>query len=257
MIPDIDGILGDWPFDPESHMRKVVGADGRERLQVRVCQGAWNGILQMELEGRPDHVRPHGFDFALDFHKDALRRHREARQTGDDFSLDSTACAEIFDESFKLYNRYVILLGLQDYERVLGDTERNMEAFRFVNRYAADQDDRMRLERWWPYILRIHGTARAMIALRDGDAEGAREVVRETLRDIEDLPEVDAEEFGIELERARQTLGELEQTIGQTQGKSQADRLRDEMAKAVSAEHFREAARLRDQIQGLQSQKPE
>ena len=36
--------------------RKIVGEDGKEKLQVRLDLG----LLQMELNGRPDGERPHG-----------------------------------------------------------------------------------------------------------------------------------------------------------------------------------------------------
>ena len=51
----IDHILRNWPYDPRSVSARVCqGSDGREILQMRVDMG----ILQLEVEGRPDGTRP-------------------------------------------------------------------------------------------------------------------------------------------------------------------------------------------------------
>ena len=56
-MEDISRILNNWEFNAEDICaRKIVGQDGREKLQVRVDLG----MLQMNLDGRPDGTRPHG-----------------------------------------------------------------------------------------------------------------------------------------------------------------------------------------------------
>jgi len=254
MRDDLNSILANWPYNPDSTVRKILGEDGREKLQVRVSQGPWDGVLQMEMDGRPDGRRPHGFDFALDYQKDRLEKHRAARETDDGFKLDGKACAELFDESTKVYGRYVMLLNIQDFERVARDTERNMEVFRFVNRYAEDEDNRMSLEKWWPYILRINGTAKAMIALKKKDYERALGIVQETRRRIEDLEELDAEEFRLERERSREGLEAMENSIKQMRGKTESEILKEQMDEAVAKEEFEQAAKLRDQLRQLRRQ---
>ena len=54
MNEDIGQILENWPFDPENSIRKVIDPSGVEKIQVRVDQGAFQGVLQMNLDGRPD-----------------------------------------------------------------------------------------------------------------------------------------------------------------------------------------------------------
>jgi hypothetical protein len=254
MTEDIGHILKHWKFNPDAPVRKIVGDDGREKLQVRVSQGPWNGILQMEMDGRPDGKRPHGFDYALEYQKGRLGKYREENQTDAGFRLDRKDCAELFEESLAVYGRYVILLGLEDFERVVSDTERNMEVFRLVNRYAADEDDRMNLEKWWPYILRIHGTARSMIAMKERDFDRALGIVRETRGRIEDLNEIDAEEFRVERQRAREQLLEMEDSILKMQGKTDVETLKQQLEKAVADEQFEEAAKLRDRIREMRKE---
>lgn len=72
MRRDIDEALQGWPYDPEpgeTVAREVKARDGRTVVQVRQELG----ILQMEVEGRPDGQRPHGFRTYLDY-----LRHRAA-----------------------------------------------------------------------------------------------------------------------------------------------------------------------------------
>ena len=174
MGTDITELLDDWEYDPESNVRKIKGADGVTKIQVRVDQGAFQGILQLNLDGRPDGRRPYDNDFVLDHYTAVLEDHRASHGGSDRaFSLDREVCKELFDESARIYGRYVFLLQIKEYRRVVRDTERNMALFRFVNRYAADEDDRNNLEKWWPYILRIDATARAMLAVEEEDFDGA------------------------------------------------------------------------------------
>jgi len=51
MSLDLNTLLKDWPHESGAiKVRKVPGLDGREKLQLRIDLG----LLQMELEGRPD-----------------------------------------------------------------------------------------------------------------------------------------------------------------------------------------------------------
>ncbi|MEA1997547.1 MAG: UvrB/UvrC motif-containing protein [Gemmatimonadota bacterium] len=252
MSEDITNILNGWDFDPDRTYRKIVGDDGREKIQVRVDNAAFHGVLQMELDGRPDGKRPHGYNFALDYHRDALRRFESEHGSDSGFRLDAKSCSELFDESLRIYSRYVFLLQLHDYRRVARDTERNMELFRFVNRYAEDKDDRMNLEKWWPYILRINGTSRALLAIHDEqDFNKALEIVQETREKIGLLEPVDAEEFGHEVERSGTALDELENSIRSNIPLSEKDKLEEKLRLAVTEERYEDAAGLRDRIKSL------
>src|SRR5881227_3461818 len=66
MRRDIDDALGGWPSEPgpgDVVAREVRARDGRTVVQVRVELG----VLQMEVGGRPDGTRPHGFATYLDY----------------------------------------------------------------------------------------------------------------------------------------------------------------------------------------------
>ena len=51
MKKDITDLLQAWTFDPEANVRRIEGEDGIEKIQVRIDQGAFQGILQLDLMG--------------------------------------------------------------------------------------------------------------------------------------------------------------------------------------------------------------
>lgn len=247
-------LLADWPFDPEGNVRVLRLAEGREILQVRVDQGAFQGILQMDLDGRPDGQRPHGQPFCFDYHRRRLREHTRDNGSTDGFVLTHEECEELFEESYRLYQRYVFLLQLQDYARVVRDTERNMTLFRFVNRHAQQAEDRDHLEKWWPYIIRLHAEARAMHAVGRERYDKALEVIRSARRRIEKLEEVPAEEFHYERTRSLEALADMEKSITENRPMTPEQRLEHELEQAVENEEFEKAAVLRDQLRDMRTE---
>lgn len=252
MPQDIDHILREWEYDPQANVRRIWGEDGAQKLQVRVDQGAFQGIMQLNLDGRPDGKKPYGFEFALDYYREALEKFRQShggQHAG--FALDHNACLELFDEGSRVYGRYVFLLQLKDYSRVIRDTERNMSLFRFVNAHAEIEEDRANLERWWPYILRINATARALKVFQEKQYATALEIAAAARDQIEQLPEVQAEEFFVERERSLQALDELAEELKRNRPLSQEELLQQELQEAVAKEEFERAAALRDQLRQL------
>src|SRR6516162_6148010 len=171
---DIRRILESWPYDPEQDARLTQGEDGREILQVRTPVG----IEQYELDGRPDGARPYGFESALEYH---LQRFVEAEAAGRDaeFKLDRQECNELFSEGTLYYFRYVRLFQLKDWARTVRDTARNLRVFDFIHRYALREEDQQFLEKWRPYIIRVHATASAMIELEKRSYESALRIANE------------------------------------------------------------------------------
>ena len=59
---DITRLLRSWPYEPGRIIAKrITGDDGRPKLQVRLDLG----VLQMEMQGRPDGSEPEGFESLL------------------------------------------------------------------------------------------------------------------------------------------------------------------------------------------------
>ena len=252
MEQDLTPLIQDWDFNPDSNVRRIKGADGVQKVQVRVDQGAFQGILQLSLDGRPDGKKPYGCAFVLDHYRGLLDQYlHDNRDDPEGFSLDSAACQELFEEGARVYGRYAFLLQIKDYERVVRDTERNMELFRFVNSYGEAEEDRLNLEKWWPYILRINATAHCMIAQNNADFDCALEIVADARVKIDELPEVDAEEFFAERKRSREALDELEESLRSNRPPSRAEKLERELQEAVDSEEFERAASIRDELKEL------
>ncbi len=255
MKEDITAILKAWEFDPVANVRKISGEDGVEKVQVRIDQGAFQGILQLNLDGRPDGRKPHGCEFALDHYRGTLERYRHENEANDEgFSLGQVECKELFDEGARVYERYIFLLQLKDYQRVVRDTERNMNLFRFVNRYGKREEDRLNLEKWWPYILRINATARALLAGEKQDFDRALSIVQKAREEIGSCTAIDSEEFYAEIARSEQALEELELELREKKPLSRLEQLRRMQETAIEREDFERAALLRDELKKVASE---
>ena len=248
MMEDIGPLLKHWPYSQDNSIRKIIDQDGSEKIQVRVDQGAFQGILQMELDGRPDGHKPHRSAFVLDYFQNKRDQHVETNGKEEGFQLTKSHCKELFDESHQIYERYVFLLQIQDYDRVIRDTERNMDLFRFVNRHAKEEKDRLNLEKWWPYVLRIHAIARVMITTQDEDYDSGIAIIHDVLEKIEALEKVDAEEFHMEKDRSVKALNELLDELEQKRPLTETEQLKKELLTAIESEDFERAAELRDRI---------
>lgn len=246
---DIRRVLNGWPYDPNNDVRLSKCEDGRSVLQVRLPAG----IEQYEVTGRPDGRRPYGKESVLEHH---LARFSEARARGkaEAFKLSQEECAELFDEGTLYYFRYARLLQVGHWEYAIRDTARNLRLFDFVHRHAEREEERDYLEQWRPYLLRMNATARAMQQLEQSNHGTALEIVREAVRQIRELPDMDEETFQLERQRSIETLAQLETQLEQHRPLSKVERLERELQKAVRAEAFERAARLRDQIRSLKNQ---
>jgi hypothetical protein len=98
---DIDEALRGWPSDPNPSglaVREISARNGRTLLQIRVELG----ILQLEVQGRPDGTRPHGFPTYLDYLRFRAREYeldrRSARRRPRDLDWASVSGPD-WDES--------------------------------------------------------------------------------------------------------------------------------------------------------------
>ena len=245
---DLRGLLASWPFDPENDARFARGDDGRELLQVRTPLG----IEQYELEGRPDGLRPHGKESALEFQLQRLAKARAAGQEAA-FELGGQECAELFHEGTLYYCRYFRLFQLKDWPRTVRDTSRNLKLFDLVHHHAKRAEDQNHLERWRPYIVRMNAAAAAMLALDKGTHDKALDLVNAAASRVEELEELDDETFHFERERSLNALRELARQIQKNKPVSQLERLERQLHRAIESQAFERAAGLRDRIWELKN----
>lgn len=246
--PDIRDVLEAWPYVADDNVRLAKGADGRRIMQVRQPLG----LEQYELQGRPDGLRPYDSESFLDYYTERIERSQGAGGEGK-LVLGPEECSELFEEGTLFYCRYMYLFQLGDWKRVIRDTGRNLRLFDFVLRHAARAVDRAHLEPWRPYLLRMHAMARAMQAVEREKQAEALAIVREAVRRIEALPEMDDETFRLERRRSRSTLRKLAAELEEEAPVSLADKLERELREAVTAQEFERAARLRDTIRSLRA----
>jgi hypothetical protein len=246
---DLRKLLQGWPYDPEHDARILRGEDDREILQVRTPLG----IEQYEMDGRPDGARPHGLESALEFYQRRLEETRIAGREAE-FELSPEECSELFSESTLYYFRYMRLFQLQDWVRTVRDTARNLRAFDLVHRYAQREEDQQFLEKWRPYILRVNGSAAAMLGLEKGAHEKALRLVNETIGKIKALEEMEDDSFKFERERSLAALRELALQIQKNRPLSELERLEHQLRRAIETQEFERAAQLRDRLRELRNQ---
>src|SRR5688500_16001723 len=87
---DITPVLRGWDYEPGTiNVRKVSGIDGSPKLQMRQDLG----LLQMEMTGRPDGRRPHGYESLLEYFETQLADHRRRHHGSDEgFHLSRNQC---------------------------------------------------------------------------------------------------------------------------------------------------------------------
>ena len=245
---DIGRVLREWPHDPQHNVRVEKLQGGREVLQVRLPLG----VEQYEMDGRPDGCRPRGAESLLDYHLARLAKaNQEDGARG--FSLTHKECTGLFDEGVMYYYRYLRLFQIEDWERVVRDTSRNLTLFDFVHHHAARPQDKVHLEKWRPYVMRMRAMATAMSELAQGHHETALGVVQEARVRIDALDEVDDSTFMYEQERSLEALAEVAEQLEKSLPLNELDLLERDLLRAVKNEEFERAARLRDRIMALRS----
>ncbi|MCX6916994.1 MAG: hypothetical protein NT167_28810, partial [Verrucomicrobia bacterium] len=131
MTLDITATLADWPYEPgQVSARRIQGADGRDKIQLRLDLG----LLQMETSGRPDGVKPHGCESLLDYYEHQRQSHLAENKPAEAFSLDERACETLRAEGMMFYHRYLAAFVLEDYDLVERDALRNLRLMDFCNR---------------------------------------------------------------------------------------------------------------------------
>ncbi len=234
---DIDRLLKQWPYQPgEVSARLVRASDGREVLQMRVEMG----ILQLEVDNRPDGQRPEGaetyFDYLLS----------QAVVEGDGFELNSDQCAAADREFLQFYHRRICWLALRQFRRAVRDADHSLAFMDFVRAHSPDEEWILSHEQYRPFVL-FHRTQAATLAmLEEGGPEAAlTELARGLQRFRELFTEYDAEDQYDDDELVQRLL-ELKDTLRRQYDLQPS--LAEQLAEAVAAEEYELAARLRDEM---------
>jgi hypothetical protein len=246
---DITPVLRGWSYEPGViNVRKIHGQDGAPKVQMRLDLG----LLQMEMNGRPDGVRPHGCESLLEYFEKQLSDHQSRNGSTTGFHLSESQCASLREEAVQYYYRYLSLFVLEEFPGVVRDTARNLRVLDLCGEFAGDEQDRLVLEQYRPYIIMMNARAQASILQQEGRFAEALATVEEGLGDIKEF----FTRFGQEESYARsnevRVLREFARGIRKKLPVSPVTRLQRKLDKAVKSERYEEAARLRDKIIEMQ-----
>ena len=246
---DLTEVLRRWPNEPgRVNARRITGRDGRPKLQVRIDLG----VLQMEIEGRPDGQRPEGFESLLEYQRDRLRRY--AAQTGgaDAFVLSPEECRALREEAVQYYHRYVGLMAIGEYAAVVRDTTRNLAVFDLCRDCAAQPADRTLLEQFRPYVVMMRARAEAEAALQSANTREALAALDRGLGEIRTVFEETGR--GGDWQRANevQLLRGMREALVPKLPVSQRIELQERLRAALDAENYELAAVLRDELRLLE-----
>lgn len=243
MIRDLRQILDGWTYEPgKISVRKILGRDGREKIQTRIDLG----VMQLELTGRPDGARPHDCESLLEHHEQRLHQHLDIHGNDDDFVLAPEDCRDLRHEAYLYYQRYLAFFVLEEYDGVVRDTARNLRVIDLCERYAATPRDREVLRPQRPYVMMMHALAAALHALARGKAPAALRIVERGLADLDRLRTDAHEEDTCGHELA--TLHALRRDVLERLPDGAPARLRSQLEAALAAEDYERAAALRDQL---------
>jgi hypothetical protein len=249
MRRDIDDALHGWPYEPNADgliAREIRARDGRTVIQVRIELG----VLQLEVEGRPDGVRPHGFETYLDYLRyRAAGRGLAPGGKAPRWVMDEDHRAEADREFALFYHRRLAWLSIQRYEKALLDADHTLELMDFVARHASNADYVASHEKSRGLVLFHRTQAAAAMALERRRPEEAIDAVREgaeRLHSHQRKWENENPDDEISNGRFVEELSVLEEEIRREF--SVAKTLREQLDEAVAREDYERAATLRDQI---------
>jgi hypothetical protein len=234
---DIDRILQGWPFRPGEVLARLVKAlDGRQVIQMRIDLG----VIQMELEGRPDGERPGGNETYFDFLVS------ESIREGDNFQLSHEQCGEADREFFQYYHRRICWLALREFRRAANDADHTLAFMDFAREHSPEEEWTASHEQYRPFVLFHRVQAGSLAELEEHGPEAAIEEINRGLAKFRDLyaqyellEQFESDELVARLIELKESLRAHYQ-VGRT--------LNERLADAVAAEEYELAAQLRDQL---------
>ncbi|MCJ7646544.1 UvrB/UvrC motif-containing protein [bacterium] len=244
---DISEVLKSWEYDRINNVRKIRDNDGKEKIQIRLPLG----IEQFEIDGRPDGKRPYRKESLLEYYRAKLEVYKKSKGTDEGFGLTREVCSKLYEEGLLYYYRYTLFFQLKDYERLVRDTQRNIEYFDFVSKYTVEEEDKMALEQYRPYIIRMNALGKGLAHIEKREYEEALRRIEEGIRAIDSLPDMENATFAYEKGRSLTLLRGMAKEIVEKRPLSEKEKLQKKLQEAIEEENYERAAQLRDRIHEL------
>jgi hypothetical protein len=246
MSRDLNQYLKDWPYLPGVvSARWIEGVENKPKIQLRMDLG----ILQMEIDGRPDGTMPHGYPSLLEYYN-ALERQLDNQDQS--LKLDAEACQTLQQEAMQYHYRYLAFAALHYPEGVIRDTQHNLDLFELADSYVDDDNLVWQFVQYFPYVRMMNARACADKAINAELYDEAMEAVEKGLEDIrmfvneqvldgrstEETPEI-------------QSLCEIRDQIRDLRPKTPEEHLKEQMDMAIRMENYEQAAQLRDALKRM------
>ncbi len=206
----------------------------------------------MHLDGRPDGERPEGCESLLEFHESRLAD--ESDEDGESPRLTPEECEALRAEALLYYHRFVGLMVLEDYERVVRDTTRNLRVLDLCARHAEVESDRVALERFRPHLLMMRARARAGLMMREGEPRAAVLAVDDGLEALRKHYADIGQPRLMERSPEARVLREIREALAPQLPVSQRAELMNRLNRAIAEENYELAAILRDELRGMRDE---
>lgn len=245
---DLTQILEDWPYEQgKINVRLVEGDDGEPRIQLRIDLG----IMQLRCSGRPDGVRPYGFESLLEYHEARLDEHVDEHGSASGFVLGEDECRELREEAVQYYHRYVCLMVLEEFDGVVRDTSRNLRVLELCGKYAETEADRQVLEQFRAYITMMRARALASQALKDNEPKAAIHAIDQGLEALKEYFQQTGQLESFDDSSEVQILKGMRDALTPKLPVSEKAELRTRLQQAIDQENYELAAILRDELKNL------
>ena len=155
------------------------------------------------------------------------------------------------EEAELFYRRYVAMMVLEDFDRVVRDTSRNLRMLDLCRDHAQSDKDRTMLEQFRPYIVMVRTRALASQALRDNEPKAAILALDEGLDNLRHYFNEAGRPQGFDKSTEVQILQGMRDQLVPKLPISQKTELRQRLAKAIADENYELAAILRDELKQL------
>ncbi len=251
---DLSVILDGWAYDDEDesrNVRKVVGVDGKMKIQVRIR----SGLMQWEMEDRPDGRKPFGRASMLDYCRDFVTRPARDKRREGGRSLTQELEGELVVEVLDYHRRCRALFHLGDYARALQDALHCLEALDLIRDHCFS-GSMFSYDRYRPALLVDRARAQMLLCIQNNDMRMAIDALSRGIADIEAFyTDYEMDEHLADCSE-RQVLVDLRRSLRERHNIPLNDAellqsLRTEQEIAISKENYEMAARLRDKIKVL------
>jgi len=254
MDRDLLDIIEGWDYDPDdflNNVKKIIGRDRREKIQLRTDLG----VYQMEITGRPDGKRPGGKNSLLDYYLSKSEEQRNKYGDQAKFHLTEQDIVKLYREALQYYHRRICFFALKDFELARRDAEHTLKIMDLVKKHSISKWAVFQFEQYRPYMIGEKIRAMVLQSLEKKDYSSALRSIQQGITEITNFyKEYNREDFIDKCHQIRflkqwqkELRREWEEDLGGGEPSSGLS-LEEQLEIAILQENYEEAARLRDII---------